>query len=170
MQQNNIHFLCLHQFLLLILSNLWVIFFGFVGQKIGYFWSLGQVQIVFWSTHIVQKLLFSLFPSILTFDFNLILWLFLTFWGPNWLFLGSMFKNCFGLHSCSWTTLVFYDSPNSDILIDLIFGSFLFVWGPNGLVWGSEQSWTNVLRSAHGVEQLSFSMFPLILRFEFDLI
>ena len=43
-----------------------------------------------------------------------------------------------GLHSCSWTTLIFYDSLNSDILVDLIFGSFLSVWGPNGLVWGSE--------------------------------
>ena len=64
-------------------------------------YGLGQVQIVFWSTHIVQKLLFYLFSSILTFDFNLILWLFFTFWGPNWLFLGSIFKNCFGLHSCS---------------------------------------------------------------------
>ena len=169
MQQNNIHFLCLHQFLLLILSNLWVIFW-LCWAKNRLFLGFGSGSKCFWSTHIVQILLFSLFPSILTFDFNLILWLFLTFWGPNWLFLGSRFKNCFGLHSCSWTTLVFYDSPNSDILIDLIFGSFLFVWGPNGLVWGSEQSWTTVLRSAHGVEQLSFSMFPSILRFEFDLI
>ena len=137
MQQNNIHFLCLHQFLLLILSNLWVIFW-LCWAKNRLFLGFGSGSKCFWSTHIVQILLFSLFPSILTFDFNLILWLFLTFWGPNWLFLGSMFKNCFGLHSCSWTTLIFYDSLNSDILIDLIFGSFLFVWGPNGLVWGSE--------------------------------
>ena len=76
----------------------------------------------------------------------------------------------FSLHSCSWITLIFYDSLNSDILIYLIFGSFLFVLGPNGLVWGSEYSWTTVLRSAHVVEQLSFSMFPSILRFDFDLI
>ena len=42
------------------------------------------------STHIVQQLLFSLFTSILTPDFDIILGLFLTFWGPNGLFLGSM--------------------------------------------------------------------------------
>ena len=36
------------------------------------------------------KLLFALFPSIKTFDFDFILWLFLTFCCPNGLFLGSM--------------------------------------------------------------------------------
>ena len=51
--------------------------------KIGYFEGWDQVQIVLGSTHIVKKLLFSLFPSILTFDFDLILGLFFTFWGPN---------------------------------------------------------------------------------------
>ena len=40
------------------------------------------------STHIVQQLLFALFPSIKTFDFDLILGSFLTFWDPNRLFLG----------------------------------------------------------------------------------
>ena len=50
----------------------------------------GQIQIVLGSTHIVQQILFSLFPSILMFDFDLILGLFLTFLGPNGLFLGSM--------------------------------------------------------------------------------
>ena len=50
----------------------------------------GEAQIVFGSTHIVQQLLFSLFPSILAFDFDLILGLFFTFWGPSGLFLGSM--------------------------------------------------------------------------------
>ena len=40
------------------------------------------------SSHVVEQLLFSLLLSILTFDFNLILWSFLTFWGPNGLFLG----------------------------------------------------------------------------------
>ena len=43
------------------------------------------------STHVVEQLLFSIVPSILTFDldFDLILGSFLTFWGPNGLFLGS---------------------------------------------------------------------------------
>ena len=43
---------------------------------------------LFWeSTQIVQQLLFLLCPSILAFDFDLILEFFLTLWGPNWLFL-----------------------------------------------------------------------------------
>ena len=45
------------------------------------------------STHIVQQLLFSLLPSILTFDFDLILGSFLTFWGLNGLFLSSMWDS-----------------------------------------------------------------------------
>ena len=73
------YFLC--QFLLLILSNLRVIFLAFGGQ-IGYFEGWGQLQIVLGSTHIMQQLLFSLFPSILIFDIDLILGLFLTFFGP----------------------------------------------------------------------------------------
>ena len=40
------------------------------------------------STHVVEQLSFSMLPSILTFDFDLILGSFLTFWGPNELFLG----------------------------------------------------------------------------------
>ena len=63
---------------------------AFWGKEIGYFEGWGQVQIVFGSTHIVQQLIFSLFPSILMFDFDLILGLFLTFFCPNGLFLGSM--------------------------------------------------------------------------------
>ena len=39
-------------------------------------------------THVVEQLSFSMFPSILTFDFDLILGSFLTFGGPNGLFLG----------------------------------------------------------------------------------
>ena len=41
-------------------------------------------------THVVEQLLFSIVPSILTFDFDfdLILGSFLTFWGPNRPFLG----------------------------------------------------------------------------------
>ena len=40
------------------------------------------------SSHVVEQFSFSLFLSILTFDFDLILGSFLTFWGPNGLFLG----------------------------------------------------------------------------------
>ena len=40
------------------------------------------------STHVVEQLSFSMFPSTLAFDFDLMLGSFLTFWGPNELFLG----------------------------------------------------------------------------------
>ena len=39
-------------------------------------------------THVVEQLSFSMFPSILTLDFDLISGPFLTFWGPNGLLLG----------------------------------------------------------------------------------
>ena len=55
------------------------------------------------STHVVEELSFSLFLSTVTFDFGLILGSFLTFWGPNGLFLG--------LGQGSKTVLV---SPNID--------------------------------------------------------
>ena len=35
------------------------------------------------SIHVVEQLLFPIVPLILTFDFDLILGSFLTFWGPN---------------------------------------------------------------------------------------
>ena len=37
---------------------------------------------------VVEQLLFSMFPSVLTFDFSLFTGLFLTLRGPNGLFLG----------------------------------------------------------------------------------
>ena len=43
---------------------------------------------VFGSTHAVEQISFSLFLSILTFTFDLILGSFSTFWGTNGLFLG----------------------------------------------------------------------------------
>ena len=55
----------------------------------GYFWGLETgLKTVLGSTHVVKQLLFSMVPSILTFDFDLILGSFLTFWGPNGLLLG----------------------------------------------------------------------------------
>ena len=56
----------------------------------GYFWGWGRVQkIVLGSTHVVEQLSFSMLPSILTFDFDLLLGSFLTFWNPIGLFSGS---------------------------------------------------------------------------------
>ena len=55
----------------------------------GLFFGLGKGSTtVLGATHVVEQLSFSLFLSILTFDFCLILGSFLTFWGPNGLFLG----------------------------------------------------------------------------------
>ena len=50
----------------------------------GYFWSWGRVSKTFLGfTHVFEQLSFSMFSSIVTFDFNLIFGSFLTFGGPN---------------------------------------------------------------------------------------
>ena len=54
----------------------------------GFFLRLGYgSKTVLGSTHVVEQLSFSMFPSILTFDFDSILGSFFTFLGPNGLFL-----------------------------------------------------------------------------------
>ena len=63
-----------------------ITFWGFNGLFLG---SGKGLKTVLGSTHVVEQLSFSMFSSILTFDFDLILGSFLTFWGPNGLFLGS---------------------------------------------------------------------------------
>ena len=60
-------------------------FWGPNGLILG--WGWGSTTVL-GSTHVLEQLSFSIFPSILTFDFYLILGSFLTFWGPNGLFLG----------------------------------------------------------------------------------
>ena len=55
---------------------------GFLGVGVG-------LKTVLGSTHVIEQLLFLVFPSILTFDFDLILGSLFTIWGPNGLFLGS---------------------------------------------------------------------------------
>ena len=52
------------------------------------------------STHVVEQLSFSMFPSILRFDFDLLLGSFFTFGGPHGLFLGFGvgLKNCFEVY------------------------------------------------------------------------
>ena len=49
-------------------------------------------------------------------------------------------------------------------------GSFLTIWVPNRLFFWLGKGSKTVLGYTHAVEQLSFSMFPLILTFDFDLI
>ena len=97
---------------------------AFGGKKIGYFDGWGQVQIILGSTQILQQLLISLFPSILTLDFDLILGLFFTFGGPHGHFLGFGvgFKKFLGsthiveqLSFCMFPSILIFD-------FDLIFG------------------------------------------------
>ena len=109
-------------------------FFGFLGPK-GYFWVWDFVTICFAATHIVQQLLFSCFPSILTFDFVLILGLFWIFgtqmvyffwlWWFSKLFWGSLIKLQFFLFSLLPSIVTF--------VFDLNLGYFGLFWGPNGL-------------------------------------
>ena len=60
-------------------------------------------------THVVDQLLFSIVPSILTFNFHLIFGVFFYFLGPNGLFfgVGVGFKNCFGVSSYRLITFFF---------------------------------------------------------------
>ena len=55
----------------------------------GFFWGCGGfLKTVLRTTHVVEQLSFSMFPSSLTFDFDLILGSFFTFCGCNGLSLG----------------------------------------------------------------------------------
>ena len=84
----------------------------------------------FWSTLVVKQLLSFMFPSILTFDFDLILGSFLTFGGPNGLFLGlwkgskTVFGSTHVVEQLSFSMLpsiLTFD-------FDLILGSVLTFW------------------------------------------
>ena len=80
------------------------------------------------------------------------------------------FKNCFGVYLCSCSTFILYVSVNSGIGFNLILGSFFTFWGPNGLFLGSGKGSITVLGCTHVDEQLLFSIVPLILTFDFDII
>ena len=87
------------------------------------------------STRIVEQLSFTMFLSILTFEFELILGSFFTFWGLNGLILGVEYGSTTVLGS----TYVVEQLSSSLFLsiltfdFDLIFGSFFTFGGPNGL-------------------------------------
>ena len=89
-------------------------------------------------THVVEQLSFSMFPSILTFDFTLILGSFLTFLGPNGLFLGLWKGSKTVLGSTHVVEQLSFSMLPSILTFDfdLILGSFLTFWGPNGLFLG----------------------------------
>ena len=92
------------------------------------------------SIHVVEQLSFSMLPSILTFDFDLIFGSFFTFWGPNGLFLGSekSLKTDLGsTHVVEQLSISMFLSILT-FEFDLILGSFFTFWGPNGLFLGLE--------------------------------
>ena len=90
-----------------------------------------------WSTHEVEQLSFSLFLSILVFDFDLNLGLFMTFWGPNWLFWVGVGSTTV-LGSSHVSEQLSFSLFLSMLIFDfnLILGSFLTFCGPNELFLG----------------------------------
>ena len=56
--------------------------------RMGHSWGDEGFKTVLVSVHLVKELFFSIIHLILTFEFDLILGSFFTFWGPNELFLG----------------------------------------------------------------------------------
>ena len=89
------------------------------------------------STYVVEQLSFSLFLSILTFDFDSILGSFLTFWGPNGLFLGlRKGPNTVRGYTHVVDQLSFSMFPSTlEFDFDLMLGSFLTFWAPMGYFW-----------------------------------
>ena len=77
-----------------------------------------------------------MFPSILKFDFALILGSFLTFWGPNGLFLGLGKGQKTVLGSTHLVKQLSFSMLPSILTFDfdLILGSFFTFWGPIGLI------------------------------------
>ena len=79
-----------------------------------------------------------MFPSILTFDFDLLLGSFFIFWGPNGLFSGLGWGSTTVLGS-THVLEQFLFSMLPQILtfdFDLLLGSFFTFVGPNGLFLG----------------------------------
>ena len=96
-------------------------------------------QTVLRSANVVKKLSFSMFLSILTFEFDLHFGLLLNIWGTNELFLGSEWDAKIYLWSTNVVEqLSFYIVPSILTFdFDLISGLFLTFWGPYGLFLGS---------------------------------
>ena len=143
-----------------------LIFLGYFGRWFEFINCFG-VYLYSWTTLIFYD----------SFNADFLIWLNLgvilfTFWSPSGLSLGSRLdqKKCFVVYSCSWSTFIFYVSFNSDIWFWFNFGSFFTFWDSNGLFLGSMWGSKTVFESTHVVEQLSFSLIPWILTFEFDLI
>ena len=90
------------------------------------------------STYVVEQLSFSLFFSILTFYFDLILGSFFTFWGPNELFLGLGKGSNTVLGSTHVVEQLSFSMFSSILIFDfyLFWDNFFNFGGPNGLFLG----------------------------------
>ena len=84
------------------------------------------------STHVLEQLSFSMFLSILTFDFDLIFGSFVTFWGPNELFLWFEEGSTAVLGSTRVVQQLSFSMFLSILTFDFdsILGSFLTFGGP----------------------------------------
>ena len=117
---------------------------GFLGQECAIFEV--RVKTVLGSTHVIEQLLFSMFPSIPSFDFDLIL-------GPFW----GWVKKHFYIYSFTQTTLIFYVLFNYNFWFWLTFG--IFVLGTYWAILWSRKGSVTVLGSSLVVEQLFFYVF-----------
>ena len=90
------------------------------------------------STQVVEQLLFSIVLSILTFYFDLILELFLTFCGHIGLFLESGYGSKTVLGSTHVVEQLLFSIVLSILMFnfDSILGYFFTFLGPKGLFWG----------------------------------
>ena len=102
----------------------------------GYFWQSGS-KTVLGSAHVGEQFLFSMFPSILTFDFDLNLGSFLLFGALIGYFWDWGSKTVLG--STRVVEKLLFSIVSSILTFDiyLIFGSFFTFWSPNGLFSGS---------------------------------
>ena len=84
------------------------------------------------STDVIEQLSFSLFLSILTFDFDLILGPFLTFLGPNGLLFGLGYGSKTVLGSSNVVEQVLFSKLPSMLTFSflLIYGVIFKIWGP----------------------------------------
>ena len=131
-------------FYVLIKFNIWFLLnfgdcFLVLGALIDYIWGWGRVQQLIWgSNHVVEHFSFSMFLSFLTFDFDLVLWSFLTFWGPNGLFLGlgkgsyTVLGSTHVVEKLSFSMLPWILTFD----FDLILGSFFIFGALMGYFWG----------------------------------
>ena len=87
------------------------------------------------STHVVEPLLFSIVPSILTFDVELIFGSFLLFGAIMGYYSGRSRVGKLSTHVAE--QLLFSIVPSILTFdFDLILRSFLTFWGPMGFFWG----------------------------------